>query len=180
MDAEAQAGAGGENRFCPTCGAEESGYFCRICGTLLHGGERFLCPRCHQVVPGGQFCNQCGQGLEGIAVELGQLALAGDAFWVSSEAAADPAVAKPVSAFEPDASVDLDDADLPDWLRELNAAWAPSDVESRTYPALKPIEEGPSPTGRSNLFMVLVLMMFVLMVGLVILTIVVALSRGGG
>jgi len=72
MDPEVQAEEGEESRFCPECGAEESGYFCRTCGTLLRGEEMVLCPRCHHVVPDGDFCNLCGQTLGGIALNLRQ------------------------------------------------------------------------------------------------------------
>ncbi len=180
MEPEAQVEADSQNRFCPTCGAEESGYFCRVCGTLLRGKDRLLCPRCHQVVPGGLFCNQCGQSLGGIALELRQLAEAGDEFWVTSGAAKPPAKVEPASLFEPDTTVELDAARLPAWLQELNTKSAPSDVEERIYPSLRPIEERRGPVGRSKLFVVLVLVMFVLMLAMVILTIVIALSSGGG
>jgi hypothetical protein len=180
MDPEAEVEAGDKARFCPTCGAEESGYFCRVCGSLLRGKDRLLCPRCHQVVPGGLFCNQCGQSLGGIALELRQLAEAGDEFWVTSEAAGPPAKVEPAALFEPDTSVELDTAELPAWLQELSTTPAPSDVEERIYPSLRPIEGKRSPLGRSNLFVVLVLVMFVLMLAMVILTIVIALSSGGG
>ena len=87
MDPETEIEMEPEGEFCPECGAEESGYFCRSCGTLLRGQEDVLCPRCHQVVPAGDFCNRCGQNLGGIALNLRQLALAGDDFWVTAEAA---------------------------------------------------------------------------------------------
>ncbi|MEJ2212235.1 MAG: hypothetical protein P8129_24865, partial [Anaerolineae bacterium] len=80
MEPEAEFETDEEIMFCPECGAEESGYFCRSCGTLLRGEDRILCPRCHEVVPNGDYCNQCGQTLTGFALHLRQLALAGDDF----------------------------------------------------------------------------------------------------
>jgi len=55
-----------QNRYCPECGSQESGFFCRNCGALLSGEDNVLCPRCHHIVPDGKFCNQCGQGLSGM------------------------------------------------------------------------------------------------------------------
>jgi hypothetical protein len=187
MEQDAPVETGKEDRFCPTCGTEEGGHFCRVCGALLDGEELVLCPRCHQVVPGGQFCNQCGQSLRGIALELRQLAMAGDAFWMTSETDSgrfktgldDPAQADFGSSLQIDESVRLDDADLPDWLQELASASEPAASEARVYPSLEPIKEGRSTTGPGTLFVMLILLMFVLMLGLVILTITIALDLGG-
>jgi hypothetical protein len=118
METQAQDHTNAEDRHCPECGYEEAGHFCRNCGTLLHGDGLVLCPRCRQVVPDGDFCNQCGQGLTGLALGLRQLALAGDAFWVAEDTAMLPSSVEP-SLLPPDASVELADAQLPDWLQEV-------------------------------------------------------------
>jgi hypothetical protein len=39
-------------------GAEESDDFCRNCGVSLRGEDLVRCPPCHQIVPGGNDCNQ--------------------------------------------------------------------------------------------------------------------------
>lgn len=158
MDPEVQAEESIESRFCPECGSEESGYFCRNCGALLRGDDMVLCPRCHHVVPDGEFCNLCGQGLGGIALNLRQLALAGGDFWVT---ALGPPPAAPGSAdqsvLEPDESVRLDEADLPDWLKELSVEEAPPEVQAHTYPSLEPIAEGKRRQGRFVVFVLLLL-----------------------
>jgi hypothetical protein len=159
-----------EGSFCPECGVDESGYFCRNCGTLLRGEEMVLCPRCRQVVPHGEFCNQCGQSVSAIALDLQQLAVAGDDFWVSAEAlerppelpdGMDPAL------LEPDESVVLAEAELPDWLRELPTDSAPAEVQAHIYPSLRPIEE-PEQPARQGRFLTLVFMFLaLLLLGLV-------------
>jgi hypothetical protein len=92
MEQETKGEMGPEQHFCPECGMEEPGHFCRNCGTLLRGEDLVLCPRCHHIVPGGDFCNRCGQHLGGIALNLRQLALAGDDFWVTAATPASPAL----------------------------------------------------------------------------------------
>ena len=178
MEPDARMDTEPEIRTCPECGSEETGFFCRICGTLLYGEDLVLCPRCHQVVPDGEFCNQCGQGLAGIALQLKQLAMAGDSFWVTSEGATSAISSEPVDLFGPDESVPLVEGVLPDWLEELNAAGAPPEIEARIYPSLEPIEKGRE-SRRNNAFMVIVLLMFVVMIGLVILALIVALTPAG-
>lgn len=178
MDLEDQVGMNADNGYCPECGSKESGYFCRNCGALLRGGDMVLCPRCHQVVPDGEYCNQCGQSLGGIALRLKQLALAGDDFWVTASAAQAPASVES-SLFEPDESVQLADAELPDWLQELPVETAPSDVEERIYPSLMPIQEQERGAGQQGRFLVIV----ILLTGLLLLSLVsmafVILLRGG-
>ena len=172
-------------RYCPECGSQESGYFCRNCGALLTGEDNVLCPRCHHIVPDGKFCNQCGQGLSGIGLHLRQLALAGDTFWVASGAPT-PAVATPAPAempvLEPDESVELAQADLPDWLRDMpgvSAAAASARPEQKIYPALKPLAAQPAQhSQRRFLVAVLVLILFML-VGIVIMAVLVALRSQG-
>jgi len=156
---------------CPQCGNEEDGFFCRQCGALLRGEDNIFCPRCHQIVPPGEFCNQCGQSLGGIALRLQQLALAGDEFWVTADTAtAPPPPPEPSITWEPDESVQLSQAELPDWLREIAPESAPPpDVEARIYPALQPIEE--EQESKPNYLVILVLLMFILMLGVVALTV---------
>jgi predicted amidophosphoribosyltransferase len=50
-----------KTRTCPACGLEETGYFCRHCGTRLTDEEMVRCPHCGRVVPAGGFCNLCGR-----------------------------------------------------------------------------------------------------------------------
>ena len=166
---------------CPQCGAEEDGFFCRNCGALLRGEDYIFCPRCHQIVPPGEFCNRCGQSLGGIALRLQQLALAGDEFWVTaSQPPAPPPPAEEVAGWEPDETVQLADAELPDWLREISPESAPPpDVEARIYPALQPIKEEQARSGPS-LVMILVLLMFVLMLGIALLALFVLVGGIGG
>ena len=178
MDAEAQVEANNDNLVCPKCGAEEEGFFCRSCGALLHGEDQVLCPRCHQIVPAGEFCNRCGQSLGGIALSLRQLAMAGDAFWVTSEATTSLSSAES-TIFAPDETITLAEPDLPDWLEELPTREAPPEVEERIYPALQPIRDRQQ-ANRSNSFLVVVLVfMFILMLGLIALALFVLLGGGG-
>jgi hypothetical protein len=121
--------------------------------------------------------------------------MAGDDFWVASgsettsdeprddlwatsetEAALDEAEITP--PLEPDESVQLDTAELPTWLQELTSL-APPEVEDRIYPSLEPITKAPDQSRRSNLLTILVLAMFVLMLGMIVLTVVIALGRAG-
>lgn len=161
--------------FCPDCGANESGYFCRNCGALLRGEDLVLCPRCHEVVPEGDYCNQCGQALGGIALHLRQLALAGDDFWVTSLAAPDePAPVETDSDFFfEDASLAIEEAELPDWLHELPVETAPAQVRERVYPALRPMQERQAGGVQRNFLMYLILLMGLMLVGLVAVTILV-------
>jgi hypothetical protein len=167
-----------EIRTCPECGSEETGFFCRMCGALLYGEDLVLCPRCHQVVPDSEFCNQCGQGLAGIALQLKQLAMAGDSFWVTSEGTISDTDGEPVEMFSPDESVPLVEGVLPEWLEELNSAEAPPEIEARIYPSLEPIEKSQE-NHRNTAFMVIVLLMFVVMIGLIVLALIAALNPGG-
>jgi hypothetical protein len=181
MEPDARVEMGMTGKFCPECGSEETGYFCRSCGTLLHGEDRVLCPRCHQIVPSGDYCNQCGQTLGGIALSLRQLALAGDDFWVMGTTPASPTAPLDVgeaTILAPDESVPLADAELPEWLQELPAHSAPDEVKAHVHPSLRPVEEhGGSP--QQGRFITIVL----LLLGLVLLALVVAvvflLMRGG-
>lgn len=166
MDPKTQTDEGAEGRFCPECGAEESGYFCRACGALLRGEDMVLCPRCHHVVPDGEFCNLCGQTLGGIALNLRQLALAGGDFWVALASPAPAAESVDQNVLEPDESVLLDEAELPEWLKELPGPAAPPEVQAHTYPSLKPIAED---QGKQGKFMVLVfLLLGLLLLGLIV------------
>jgi hypothetical protein len=177
METQAQDHTNAEDRHCPECGYEEAGHFCRNCGTLLHGDGLVLCPRCRQVVPDGDFCNQCGQGLTGLALGLRQLALAGDAFWVAEDTAMLPSSVEP-SLLPPDASVELADAQLPDWLQEVPPGLAPSEIQQHIYPALRPIETERA-TSRQRRFLILV----ILLTGLLLLSVVfmaIYILLGGG
>jgi hypothetical protein len=173
MEPEAQIDLEPEGNFCPECGAEESGYFCRSCGTLLRGQEDVLCPRCHQVVPSGDYCNRCGQNLGGIALNLRQLALAGDDFWVTAAAAVAtvPSGDAEAGLIEPDDSVVLADADLPDWLQELPTESAPAEVQARVYPSLTPIEEEREFSRQGGLFTAMILLLGLLLLGLVVMVV---------
>lgn len=178
MDDEAQVERSAPPSFCPECGCAEDGFFCRQCGALLRGGDMFLCPRCHQVVPGGEYCNRCGQSLRGLAVQLRQLALAGDVFWVTSEAAARPAAPEEMVLGSPDESVVLEAPELPDWLQELPPASAPGEAGPHIYPALKPIPN-PKEGSRQRRFLVLVILLLGLMLlNLVFLALYVVLHGG--
>lgn len=171
MEPDAQLEIGMAGRFCPECGSEETGYFCRSCGTLLHGEDRVLCPRCHQIVPSGDYCNQCGQTLGGIALSLRQLALAGDDFWVMSASAAPstaPRDAGEATMLAPDESVPLADAELPEWLQELPADSAPAEVKAHVHPSLTAIEEHRGPTTRGNFVTVVFLLLGLLLVALIV------------
>jgi hypothetical protein len=160
-----------EGSFCPECGIDESGYFCRNCGTLLRGEEMVLCPRCRQVVPHGEFCNQCGQSLGEIALDLHQLAVAGDDFWVSSGAFDQPSGSPEgmeVVPLEEDESVILAEAELPDWLQELPTESAPAEVKAHIYPSLRPIvEEAEQPVRQGRFFIPVFLLLALLLLGLV-------------
>ena len=175
-DAEVETSPQAQN--CPECGSEESGFFCRNCGQLLRGEEMVLCPRCHQVVPGGDYCNQCGQGLHGIALDLQQLAVAGDDFWVTSGGGESASLEEPVF-LEPDETVELAEAEPPDWLRELPSKSAPPEIGPRIYPALQPIEQEQAGSRRNSFFTVVIVLLFLLLVG-IIATALVALVGGLG
>lgn len=176
MDDRVQAETNADGRFCPQCGAAEDGFFCRNCGALLRGKDHVLCPRCHQIVPDGEYCNQCGQGLGGLALHLGQLAFAGDAFWVTSGPPALPAAPEePIP--QPDDSVVLEAPELPDWLQELSVEHIPAEAEPRVYPALQPLVQ--ERTRRNKIFIVIVIsFLIVLFNGLVFLGILILLRTG--
>lgn len=161
---------------CTECGALETGFFCRECGTLLRGGDLVLCPRCHRVVPDGDYCNQCGQTLTGIALHLRQLALAGDDFMLTSAAPApsptpaSPLIAEPPAdspSLVPDESVDLEDAQLPDWLTELPKTRAPREVRERIYPTLRPVDSGEAASGQQRFLLVVVVLLTLALVSIV-------------
>jgi hypothetical protein len=193
MADHAQADTNTDGRTCPQCGADETGFFCRNCGALLYGEDRVLCPRCHQIVPDGEYCNQCGQGLEGLALHLRQLAMAGDTFWVTSGPDALPDASpdtlpdtSPDTMFQPeetllqpDESVPLAEPELPDWLQELPVDQLPTGTEPRVYPALRPIVQEREPAPRNNTFLITVIIfMLILLLGLVFLAILILLRTG--
>lgn len=179
MESELQDEKKPEGSFCPECGVDESGYFCRNCGTLLHGEEMILCPRCRQVVPHGEFCNQCGQGLGGVALDLQQLAVAGHDFWVSpgalTQSDAVPDGMEP-AGLEPDESVVLAEAELPEWLKELPTDSAPAEVKAHIYPSLRPIEEPEQPVKQGRFLTPVFILLALLLLGLVFVVVFLLLS----
>ncbi|MBN1661120.1 MAG: hypothetical protein JXA93_22190 [Anaerolineae bacterium] len=175
-DATEDTNASEEGLFCSECGAPETGFFCRQCGTLLRGGEMVLCPRCHRVVPDGDYCNQCGQSLTGIALNLRQLALAGEDFMVTSAAtppspaparAPLPTASPDTFSFVPDESIKLEDPELPDWLEELPKTRAPREVRERIYPTLRPVESGEAAGSQGRYLVAVVILLTLTLVGLV-------------
>jgi hypothetical protein len=121
------------------------------------------------VVPAGDFCNRCGQNLGGIALNLRQLALAGDDFWVTAAAAvpATPLGGPEAGLLEPDESVVLADANLPDWLQELPTESAPPEVQAHVYPSLQPIKEEREFSRQGGIFTAMILLLGLLLLGLV-------------
>jgi len=178
MEPGMEAKASTNSHFCPKCGAQEEGFFCRNCGALLRGEDMVLCPRCRQIVPQGEFCNQCGQELGGIAPTLQQLALAGDAFWVTEETAASSSSPEP-DLLAPDQAIDLAEGHIPDWLHELAAEPAPAKVEARVYPALQPLEEATAGTRQMRFLVVAILLMGALFLGLLAAVAIILLRAGG-
>jgi hypothetical protein len=181
MERETQVEMSPEGHFCPECGMEETGHFCRNCGTLLRGEDLVLCPRCHHIVPGGGFCNRCGQHLGGIALNLRQLALAGDDFWVTTATPTSPAMPSDgaeLRSVKPDASVVLADAELPGWLKELPVDSAPAEVQAHVYPALTPIKEAERRTYRGTVLTLTLVVLVLLLLSLVAF-VVFLLVRGG-
>jgi len=175
-EAPGDADAADDLLFCPECGAPETGFFCRQCGTLLRGEEKVLCPRCHQIVPDGDYCNQCGQSLVGIALNLRQLAMAGDDFMITSTTAPpSPAAARvPVVAaaedtlaLAPDESIELEAPELPDWLEELPKTRAPREVRERIYPTLRPVESNEATQDQGRYLVAVVILLTLALVGLV-------------
>jgi hypothetical protein len=73
------------------------------------------------------------------------------------------------SVLEPDESVLLDEAELPDWLKELPAESVRPEVQAHTYPSLEPITEEEAQQGQGR-FMLLVF----LLLGLLLLSLIVA------
>ncbi len=155
-----------DGTFCPECGADEAGYFCRNCGSLLRGEGMVLCPRCRHIVPHGDFCNQCGQKLGAIALDLHQLAIAGNDFWVSASPL-EPLEETESTALEPDQSVVLVEAELPDWLKELPDDPMPAEAKPHIYPSLRPIEEVEQPVVRGRFITPVFLFLALLLLALV-------------
>lgn len=178
MEAQARDEMNTDDRQCPHCGFEETGYFCRNCGELLHGDDDLvLCPRCRQVVPEGEFCNQCGQFLGGLALSLRQLALAGDAFWVTGETALPPGSPES-SLLALDESVEVAPGELPDWLQELPGESVPPEVQQHIYPALRPIETEKSPRQQRRFLIVVILLMGLMLLSVVFMALYALLGGG--
>lgn len=158
----------GERVYCPDCGTEESGYFCRSCGKLLQGQDNVLCPRCHGIVPGADYCPRCGQSLKGMALNLQQLAVAGADFWVAGSGVVEQAVpGEEAAAWEPDETTSLAGPELPDWLKELSRNQAPAEAQQRVYPALQPLAEQPVSRRQSRFLTLVILLMAAILIGLV-------------
>jgi hypothetical protein len=135
------------------------------------------------VVPNGEFCNQCGQALGGAALNLQQLAMAGEDFWVAAMSPA-PAAPQPgpaeVGLRAPDDSVRLAEAELPDWLAELPAGSIPAEVKAHVYPSLIPIQAQDKPSStRGRILTLIILLLSLLLLSLIGLAVVLML-RGGG
>jgi len=121
-------------------------------------------------VPHGDFCNQCGQGLGAIALDLQQLALAGHDFWVSAgtfEEGPGAADGEEAAQLEPDESVILAEAEVPDWLKELPADAASAEVKAHIYPSLRPIEEREEPARQGRFLTPVFVLLALLLLGLV-------------
>jgi len=182
-------------RFCPECGIEEPGFFCRKCGTLLRGEDGVLCPRCRHVVEPGGFCNQCGQELAGLALSLKQLDMAGGTFWVtggdsSPEVALEPAVVPPDASvtlagaelpgwLHQSSSETLADAELPDWLRQFPNDAPPPELESHVIPSLEPLGARNSGNARSRFLTIAILLMGLLLLGMLVIAALAMLKAGG-
>jgi hypothetical protein len=109
--------------------------------------------------------------LGAIALDLHQLALAGDVFWISDGAVELPEETEETGLLEPDDSVVLVEAELPDWLKKLPTEPVAAETKPHVYPSLRPIEEEveqPVPRGRFLtpvfLFLALLLLALVLVV----------------
>ena len=114
-------------------------------------------------------------------MNLRQLALAGDDFWVTAGTPASPAVPSggaELSPVEPDASVVLADAELPDWLKELPVDSAPAEVQAHVYPSLTPIQEGKRRTYQGAALTLALVVLVLLLLSLVAF-VVFLLVRGG-
>ncbi|MEJ2212236.1 MAG: hypothetical protein P8129_24870, partial [Anaerolineae bacterium] len=75
--------------------------------------------------------------------------------------------------FFEDESMELEEAELPDWLHELPVETAPAQVRERVYPALRPMQERQATGVQSNFVIYLILLMGLLLVGLVAVTVLV-------
>jgi hypothetical protein len=109
-----------------------------------------------------------------LALNLQQLAMAGDEFWVtaavpaSRESSADDTG---WGTLEPDSSVELADADLPDWFNELSSAEAPPEVRAHIYPSLVPIESEARRSRRSPFFLLAMALLGLTLLSLVVLVV---------
>ena len=181
MDDRVQAEPNADGQVCPQCGVVESGFFCRNCGALLHGEDYVLCPRCHQIVPDGEYCNQCGQGLAGMALSLALLSAAGDSFWVTSEPDS-PLASLEETELQPDDWAALSAAELPDWLPEAPSAKPPATREPRIYPSLEPVaDEGAELSSSKGFpFVAVVSALLILMAIMILVILILVLLRGAG
>jgi hypothetical protein len=83
-----------------------------------------------------------------------------------------------LSLVEPDASVVLVDAELPDWLKELPVDSAPAEVQAHVYPSLTPIQEGERGSSQRTVLTLVFVLLVLLLLSLVVFA-VVLLVRGG-
>jgi hypothetical protein len=165
-------------RFCPECGIEEPGFFCRKCGTLLCGETSVLCPRCRHVVEAGTFCNQCGQELAGLALSLKQLDMAGGDFWVTGVNSAPESELEPATAPLEEA-VSLAEAELPDWLRQFPSEAPLPETKAHIVPSLEPLGTRKSGNTRSRFLTVAIVLMGFLLLGMLAFVIIALVQAGG-
>jgi hypothetical protein len=165
-------------RFCPECGIEEPGFFCRKCGTLLRGESSVLCPRCRHIVENGTFCNQCGQELAGLALSLKQLDMAGDDFWVTGASSAPDAELEPAIAPLEEAVV-LAEAELPDWLRQFPNEVPSQETKVHIVPSLEPLGAKKPGNTRGRFLTVAIVLMGFLLLGMMFFVIIALIQAGG-
>jgi hypothetical protein len=162
-------------RFCPECGIEEPGFFCRKCGALLRGEDAVLCPRCRHVVEAGTYCNQCGQELAGFALSLKQLVLAGEDFWVT-DAGSLTEVAEPALVAQASEDTELAKAELPDWLHEFPGESLPAENHERVVPSLVPLRA----KRKASPFLTIAVILMALMLAGMLVVVVISLFQVSG
>jgi hypothetical protein len=101
--------------------------------------------------------------------------MAGETFWVSS-GGSEPGSLEEPDLLEPDESLELADAEPPDWLQELSTESAPDEIGPRIYPALEPIGSKPSGSRRNLFFTAVIVLMFLVLVGMVVVALFVLLG----
>jgi hypothetical protein len=119
--------------------------------------------------------------MAGLALNLRQLAMAGEEFWVTSAVPAPDSPAQDGLAWgtlEPDESIELAEAELPDWLSELPVEEAPPEVRATVYPLLVPIEGKSRESRRHPLLMLVMALLGLLLIGLIALVVYLVLYGG--